>query len=326
MDTSCLLGDETRHIAFCRGILVLCGKRVDQEAQGGLGDVSLAMQQARKQRDGDHYHVTFFTKADLQALAESLRDSASEAAKCLQASGVELPDPSDCVALARAVACLLDKRPSSLAWIDIGTGRARDGDDEAVFRVLLWPAGAAVRRQLGLAAQDFHITLGFSRSDVHGKRKGVTSLVAGAPDAAAVPSLLEEAELLLEIGLVNDADAETMELAEIALLGATFHEDAEGEAATLRVLCRLHGRSKRADEALSCAERLLELNPDDEVGCRSRAFSLVMLSRFSEALPVLAQAQAQLEELPATKRSLEEPRLQKALNLCRTKLGAARSR
>ena len=41
-----------------------------------------------------------------------------------------------------------------------GEGRAKDGTDEAVFRVLLWPAGAAMRRTLGLPQQDFHISLG----------------------------------------------------------------------------------------------------------------------------------------------------------------------
>ena len=50
-------------------------------------------------------------------------------------------------------------------WIDVGTGSCKDGNGEASFRVVLWPAAAALRQQLKLPQKDFHITLGFQDSD-----------------------------------------------------------------------------------------------------------------------------------------------------------------
>ena len=52
----------------------------------------------------------------------------------------------------------------------------------------------------GLPTQDFHISLGFSKHDVHGKSKGIGSLVTGAPSAVSVPQLTTEATRLLEVG------------------------------------------------------------------------------------------------------------------------------
>jgi hypothetical protein len=323
-----LLDDDGNRITFCRGILALCGDKVDQTAFAGLGNVDPTWQQKRQQRDGDHFHVTFLTKPDLQMLADNLRSDCSETEEALQAAGVPMPDPDDTAALARAAIALLATRgPSRLMWLDVGAGRAKDDNGEAAFRVLLWPAAAAVRRMLGLAPQDFHISLGFQKQDVHGKSKGLSSLVAGAPDAAAVPQLLAQATLLLDDASAGKSHVEGVEqLAEAALRGADAQGDQEAEAGALRVLCALllvRG-GKQADEVLPCAERLLELQPQDELGTRSRALALVMLSRFEEALPALELAQSQLHKLPAEKRAAEETRLKQALVFCQKKLGAGK--
>lgn len=325
-----LLGDDENRISFCRGIVALSGNKVDQTALAGLEDVDPAWQLKRRQRDGDHFHATFLTKADLQTLAENLRDGDRDINEILQAAGVPLPDSNDSAGLARAAVAMLAARPGSFMWIDLGAGRAKDDGSEAAFRVLLWPAGAAVRRMLGLAPQDFHISLGFQKNDVHGKSKGLSSLVAGAPDATSIPRLLAEAAKLLEQegdgAAKSSVDAEAVEqLAEAALLGAEAQGNEEGEAGALRMLCALlfvRG-GKRADDVLPCAERLLELEPQDELGIRSRAFSLLMLSRFEEALPALELAQIQLDKVPAGKRAAEETRLKQALAFCKKKLRAA---
>lgn len=59
----------------------------------------------------------------------------------------------------------------------LGLGRVAHEDTVAVFVVLEWPAANALRVSLGLPPQDFHVTLGFSRTDVHGVRKDKSTLV-----------------------------------------------------------------------------------------------------------------------------------------------------
>merc|ERR1719171_2974834 len=55
-----------------------------------------------------------------------------------------------------------------------------------------------------------------------------------------------------------------------------------------------------------------------------RAFALVMLGRWAEALPALARARARLEAVPAEQRGAVEAKLGKAEALCRKKVHAKR--
>jgi hypothetical protein len=57
-------------------------------------------------------------------------------------------------------------------------GRATLGKDVAYFRVLHWPPLNALRRELGLAPVDLHVTVGFKSADVHGVRKDRNTLCA----------------------------------------------------------------------------------------------------------------------------------------------------
>merc|ERR1712216_42345 len=248
----------------------------------------------------------------------------NELVATLQAAGLPLPDPANARDVAQFSASFVAQMPNGFAsWVDIGQGTAKDDGGEAAFRVLLWPAGAAVRRALELPPQDFHISLGFHNHDVHGKTKGLSSLITGAPSAASVSQLIMEATRLLEAVSGSDVDAEGVtQLAEAALLGATASMDVKGEAEALRVLCLAHGRMKRAQSIIPCAECLLELDPDDEAGTRSLAFALIMQGRFQDATPVLSHARAQLHKLPHDRREVEEGRLQQAEALCKKKLGA----
>ncbi|KAI8384195.1 hypothetical protein BD560DRAFT_385281 [Blakeslea trispora] len=65
--------------------------------------------------------------------------------------------------------------------VDLGLGQCRDGDAITYFRVVHWPFGQELRRQLGLNFTNFHITVGFAPNDVH-LYKGPASLVCLQPD------------------------------------------------------------------------------------------------------------------------------------------------
>lgn len=313
--------NEESQLLYLRGIVVLCGRAVDETAAAGLDAVPDAWQAKRQERDGDAFHVTLFTKADLQVAADRLRDPESDLVAYLQAKGVALPDPDDHCSVAQS---LLNAHPCPLSWVDVGTGRASEDGAEATFRVLLWPAGAAARKAAGLAPQDFHITLGFQKHDVHGKCKGLDSLVAGSPDASAVRTLGGEAMQLFEAGSARDTDIEgVQQLADAAWRGATAHDDLEGEAAALRVLCLLNGRLKKPDQVLEYSQQLLELDADDEVACRGIAFSLVQLGKYREALKALERVHKILPKLAPEQRKTVEARIKDCTELCHRHLRKA---
>lgn len=52
-----------------------------------------------------------------------------------------------------------------------GLGRVIDGDNIVYFIVIDWPEAQKFRSNFGLAPVDLHITMGFTRSDIHGVRK-----------------------------------------------------------------------------------------------------------------------------------------------------------
>lgn len=234
-------------------------------------------------------------------------------------------DPGDASGIARAVAEFIGARHAGLLWADAGDGRARDATGEAAFRVLLWPGGAAARRALGLPPQDFHISLGFRSHDVHGRSKGLASLVGGAPPRETVQPLIAVAARLSQGPTPPDGDdAQGAEqLAAAALLGASAHGLVDAEAGVHAVLCQLHGRLRRPALAMEHADLLLAFpgHSDDEVGVRCRALALVQLGRCAEALPELSRARELLHQLPgADERQAVEARLCLAEDICRKRL------
>lgn len=321
-----LVGDNDNGLTFCRGILALSGRAVDAAAEAGLGNIDDTWKKARQQRDGDHYHVTLMTKADVQRCADELRSGGDNAVLTDMLKAVdchlEPPESTDSAAIAQCIATLVAKSPGGLSsWIDIGEGRAKDGTDEAAFRVLLWPAATAVRQAFNLPPQDFHISLGFCKHDVHAKSKGISSLCSGAPIPSSLPGLLDQASSLLEARQGIDINAEGIEsLAEGALLGASAIDDKEQEAAALRILCTLHGKMKQPDKVLTVAERLLEIDPRDEVGTKSRAFAMFMMGDYEKAWPALAQVREQLHARQDADSEVEEAKIRQAEAVCQRKL------
>lgn len=58
-----------------------------------------------------------------------------------------------------------------------GLGRCSDGENEAYYVVCSSPSLDAWREENGLEKKDFHITLGFSRKDVHTVGKGEDTII-----------------------------------------------------------------------------------------------------------------------------------------------------
>lgn len=308
-------------VHYFRGVAALCGAAVDQVAQAGLASVPEEWQAQRRRRDGDAgFHVTFLTKGDLQAVATGLREGSLQLPK-----GQALPNTADLASVAELASRLVAAQPCAFLWVDAGEGRCRDEQGEAAFRVVFWPAGAAARRMLALEPQDFHISLGFRGHDVHGRSKGHSSLLGGVPAAAAVPRLAAAARQLLETTPGREADSQGVEgLCDAALLGARAAGDAQAEQAALRALCLLCGRFARHQECLQHAGQLLELCAEDEVACRSRAFSLMALQRYSEAWPALAVLERISKQMSEGKEGAAvEKWLSSALEKCKSKLGDA---
>lgn len=313
---------------FCRGIVALHGTTMDAVARAALATVPEAWQRKRHARDGDSYHATLFTKGDLQTVEAALRDG--EGVLPLWPTSVPAPSLDDRSSVPRAAAVFLDSHLGSWLWADLGEGRAFADGCESAFRVLLWPGGVALRRALGLPPQDFHVTLGFRDGDVHGKPKGMSSLMGAAPHAAALPQLaLMCRQLIVEVSESACLDEESLqELVDATLLGSEAQEDDAGvaavEADARRGACHLCGRAKEWGGVIFHAERLLQLGAEDRWGQEKRAFALVMSGRHNEALPELEQLLEWLdEEQNETKRVKAGLNIRKARNQCLKKLSKA---
>ncbi|KXZ46244.1 hypothetical protein GPECTOR_45g114 [Gonium pectorale] len=190
-------------VKLCGGgaYLALVGPAVDAAAslalapRSGEADAVPAGHVAhRVARDGPHHHVTLVTPPEMEELT----------------SGYGM-DPKD--AYDRVVS---EIGPSGGAWLPLGLGRAAcpASGSEALFLLVAWPAGHAARAALGLQRrQHFHVTLGFSRTDVHDRPKGLTALVGGRLDerwlqrcAAALGPEPSDAAALLVLQALGELD------------------------------------------------------------------------------------------------------------------------
>lgn len=323
-----LAGDEETGLDFCRGVVALVGCDVDSAASGFLASVPPEWQEQRRKRDvGDgeaRFHITFLTGPDLQRAAAFVKEGC-ESGKLQWPENVEMPDGDDLDTVARAAAGLVLSHATGLSWVPIGEGRASHGNDEASFLVVSWPAGDAARSLLGLDVQPFHITLGFKMHDVHGRGKGCESLVQ-PPSLEAGVALAALARRLVMANVAEGAQR----LCDVSLLSADASGDLSIEVAALEVLCLLAGLQSQTDRSevdmvLHYAERLLLLDQENEIGFRSRAFGLVLMKRYGEALPVLARARELLARIEdPNERVTVGDRLRKCVALCRKKTSADR--
>ncbi|KAI8331601.1 hypothetical protein EDC96DRAFT_527005 [Choanephora cucurbitarum] len=92
--------------------------------------------------------------------------------------------------------------------VDLGLGQCRDGAAVSYFRVVHWPLGQELRRQLGLGFTNFHITVGFVPNDVH-LYKGPASLICLQPDQQLSR---KRAKLLISVASFYHHDTEFFKL------------------------------------------------------------------------------------------------------------------
>lgn len=156
-----------------RGCLFLVADEIDTMAKSWLsrldGPRYEHASQKQKERDGDHYHLTVLHRDQVSQVSVPIED--------LQAKDFKLHD--------------------------LGLGMVGDLSGEfAVFVVLYWPAGAELVKSVGLPADPaFHITLGFSSSDIHDASKGIDSITIFPGDASIVVQAMFDAgdyKLLLD--------------------------------------------------------------------------------------------------------------------------------
>lgn len=107
------------------------------------------------------------------------------------------------------------------------------------------------------------------------------------------------------------------------MLGAVSWDDVEGEQLARRTLCHIQGRLKKNEAVLAHADRLLEIDENDESGSRFRAFALTMLCRYREALVAIERARTKLDQLEDSERHATAEKLSKAADLCRRKMGGS---
>ena len=112
-----------------------------------LGEKFEKFEKNRFERDGSDYHITILTTPEYKKSIKKARDICDEAIGSVIEFGIS------------------------------GVGHASKGDDNVYFIVLSSHEGAELRTRLGLKKKDFHITLGFSESDVHGVPKNESSLI-----------------------------------------------------------------------------------------------------------------------------------------------------
>lgn len=127
------------------------GDSIDAMAMQQVDAVPQDALQKRRERDGQGFHVTLASKAELATLSPSQVSELELAASQLSESA-----------------------------ISIGLGSAASGSDKCWYVVLLWPDAQQVRQAAGLPRCHLHITVGFNKCDVHGCAKGVRTVMADA--------------------------------------------------------------------------------------------------------------------------------------------------
>jgi len=129
--------------------------------------VGEALRRARATRDGEDFHITVLNRHEVESV---------------DAGPAGLAGNSVAFVMQRLKQFLEDGKLVD-DWTDLGMGRASDRpDNEVYFRVVEWPALNLFRHTLGLASSHFHITVGFSKYDVHdGVAKDSSSLLGSLP-------------------------------------------------------------------------------------------------------------------------------------------------
>ena len=184
----------------------------------------------------------------------------------------------------------------------MGCGTTTDGAARTAYRVVCWPAAAALRETLGLPWKDLHITLGFQDTDVHGKPKGLATLKDSTPGstAAAVGDTLAAIQALVK---ADPASPILVPLLELAIAAADALGDAPTQLLGRRLLCKARLVAADYGAVVEGAGAALELlaaaEPAGSSGPRDREPLAIWHTFRGLALVKLQEHEAALGDLSA---------------------------
>lgn len=142
-----------------KGYVGLQGPTVDYYASQYLSRVDPDWQAMRRDRDGAEHHITLVSRAELEGLA-------------LATTGAKKVDKSFVSDLLWQFVCDVKND-----WAVVGFGGISQVDTQVRYVVVDWPSANLWRQSVGLNKAHFHITLGFSKCDVHDVPKDKSTLM-----------------------------------------------------------------------------------------------------------------------------------------------------
>lgn len=147
----------------------LFGPKVDESATKGIEIVPESMIEKRKKRDGPIHHITLLSREEVDNLIQTIESFKEKfKQKCHQIQNSQSPKELILNVISQVV---------EDDWKDLGIGKVEEKDDVVYFKVLEWNSAAEFRQICSLPKKDFHITLGFSRQDLHDISKDATKLI-----------------------------------------------------------------------------------------------------------------------------------------------------
>ena len=145
---------------YCDTYYGLKGPYVDWVAERAAANLDESVTARRKSRDGPHHHITVISTKTIADLPPELTP------ELLFDKLTSVPDD----------------------WQSVGIGTVQNEEGlHAIFLVLSWPSASLFLAQHNLPPQNFHITLGFQRDDIHNVVKDESTLVS---DMALLKSLV----------------------------------------------------------------------------------------------------------------------------------------
>eukprot|EP00743_Colponemidia_sp_Colp-15_P004040 GILK01004356.1.p1 GENE.GILK01004356.1~~GILK01004356.1.p1 ORF type:complete len:560 (-),score=91.05 GILK01004356.1:88-1767(-) len=283
--------DNRFSLHFTGGALCAVGSMVDNLATQALELVSSippACLKKRAQRDGDHFHITLLSKAEVSRVVDTGAYSSKQAlADDLQLRVQTFGALTTAPVVQCGVACAMQQ-----AW----------------FVPVLWTAGALVRQGLSLQGKNFHITLGFKETDVHDDKQRSLDRIQFLvkPSLSLLLEYMRELKSCLrDQGVEKQADRCVCALIESVgtLLLTLCEQDGEEHLSTparISIYCDVamaQGRMGLYEPSLASsrtAYSLLESTPEaaslKSLVCVRLASALMALGQTEEVLQVARQA------------------------------------
>ena len=143
-------------ILFKQGVICAVGEGIEVIAEIQSQEVPEKARQQREVSRGHHHHLTLIKPEEVETLIKSGN----------WASGKDL---------AQHVESQVDLD----GWLSLGLGSCSLDGSSSFFSVIVWPSSETIRVSLGLrpVSHDFHVTLGYFKTDVHGVNKSCSTLM-----------------------------------------------------------------------------------------------------------------------------------------------------